>query len=78
MGNNPQNGQEILRRMLAKLLIKWDGDFAVDDVSGVKLVPELVRKAREVEMAFFEKMHVYDRVPVDHQQQTGGKIVGTR
>ena len=54
-GASPQNGQEIL---LAKLSPKDGSEFACDDASGVELVPELVRKARQTEMSFFEKMHV--------------------
>ena len=66
-GTNPQNGQELLRVMLAKLLMK-DGVFtATDDVSGVELKPELMKAARQGEMEFFSNMHVYDRVPREHR-----------
>ena len=48
------------------------------DVSEETLKPDLVRKARQVEMQFFDKMHVYDRVPRQHQLEHGGKVIGTR
>ena len=40
--------------------------------------PELVRKARAVELEYFETMRVYTRVPRDHQRQSGGKILRCR
>ena len=53
-------------------------EAAWDDVSNENLVPELVHQARAVEMEYFEKLGVYDRVPKSHQLTTGGKIIGIR
>ena len=52
--------------------------YAVDDVSGAVLDPEMVKQGREVEMTFFETMGVYGRVPRSEQAETGGKIIGTK
>ena len=68
----------MLRGMLAKLSTKDGITTATYDVSGVDLDPDLMAKARMVELQFFDKMHVYDRVPRDHQRKHGGKIIGTR
>ena len=78
LGENPQNGQSLLRGMLAKLSSKEGIDWATDDVSGVELNPEMVKEARRTEIKFFDDMHVYDRAPRDHQKQTGGKAIGVR
>lgn len=52
--------------------------MARDDVAGVKLVPELVKRARAEEMTYFKKPGVYEVVPRSHQKKTGGKVIGTR
>ena len=53
-------------------------EAARDDVSNAELVPKLVREARELEMDYFRKLGVYERVPRSHQVHTGGKIIGVR
>ena len=52
-------------------------EFAVDDVIGALLDPTMVHEGRATEMHFFDGMKVCDRVPMDEQLKTGGKIVGT-
>ena len=37
-----------------------------------------MKAARQAEMEFLFNMHVYDRVPSEHQRQHGGKVIGTR
>ena len=70
--------------MFAKLTKNDGWDVAWDDVSGVKLDADMVKNARRVKMDFFDRMHVYDRVPREHQQQNGGTwaftswLTGTR
>ena len=53
-------------------------EMAWDDVSNDNLVPTLVNAARAVEMEYFERLGVYERVPRSHQVHTGGKIIGVR
>ena len=53
-------------------------EYAVDDVTGVPLDPDLVLKARNVEMHFFKKMNVYTIVDASHQKMNGGKIIDVR
>lgn len=78
IGDNPQDGRDMLMQMMGKLSPKDGSDVAWDDVSNVQLDPSLVRKARQVEMYVFKNMHVYDRVPRDSQKETGGKVIGVR
>ena len=77
-GALPQNGIQILKAELDALTWKDGIAVAKDDVSGVELVPELVKAARAEEMAYFKKLGVYKIVPRSHQKRTGGKIIGTR
>ena len=53
-------------------------ETAWDDVTNAPLNPVLMRKAREVEMEYFERLGVYERVPRSHQVAIGGKIIGVR
>ena len=53
-------------------------EYAIDDVSGALLDPAMVHAGRATEMAFFEGMKVYERVPRAEQHKTGGKIIGTK
>ena len=78
IGDNPQDGRDMLHQMLGKLSQKDGSYMAWDDVSNVPLNPDLVKKARQVEMDFFKKMHVYDRVPRESQKKTGGKVIEVR
>ena len=48
---------------------------AWDDVNGVFLDADMVRAAREEEMAFFKKFGVYKRVHQSQVQATGGKMI---
>ena len=77
-GPRPQRGIEILREELDSLVFRDGIAVARDDVTGVELVPELVKQARSEEMAYFKKLGVYEVVPRDHQKKTGGKVIGTR
>ena len=52
LGRRQQDGRLRLRQELAKLAFSEGREWAQDDVSGVELDPDLVRKAREVEMTF--------------------------
>ena len=45
-----------------------------DDVSGEKLDPELVRKARAEEMKEFAKHKVYRKVPLEECLERTGKM----
>ena len=49
---------------------------AWDDVTNAKLFPDLVKKAREVEMGYFAKLGVYEYATHADQQQTLGRIIG--
>ena len=40
------------------------------------MVLELVHAARAVEMEYFHKLGVYEKVSRDHQAASGGKIIG--
>ena len=53
-------------------------ETAWDDVSDENLVPELVHAARALEMEYFHKLGVYEKVTRDHQVSTGGKRIGVR
>ena len=47
-------------------------------MSGSWLDPAAVTIGRDVEMTYFEKMQVYERVPRSDQLKTRGKIIGTK
>ena len=52
---------------------------AWDDVTNAQLLPELIKKAREVEMGYFTKLGVFEYAThAQQQQQTLGKIIGVR
>ena len=58
---------------------KWYEDFDfVDDVTGGKLNHKFAVQARKLEMEFFRRTKVYDKVPRWMAKQTGGKIITTR
>ena len=42
------------------------------------LVPELVHAARALEMEYFHQLGLYEKVPREHQVDTGGKTIGVR
>ena len=56
-----------------------DGTQATDDQSGEPLLPDLVRKARKEEMAYFRDMKVYDKVDLSEcLTATGKKPIAVR
>ena len=63
---------------LDALYVQHGVEYASDNVSGAWLDPAQVREGRDVEMAFFKGMEVYERVPRSEQTQTGGKRIGTK
>ena len=42
-----------------------DGTMAFDDQSGARLKPELMKRARRDEVAYFKEMDVYEKVPIE-------------
>ena len=68
----------MLNNAMSSLYAEAGVEYAVDDVSGALLDPELVHAGRATEMKFFNGMKVYDRVPRSDQARTGGKIIGTK
>ena len=60
------------------LPFKGGYEVAWDDVTNAELVPDLVKKAREVEMGYFAKSGVYEYATHADQQQTLGMIIGVR
>ena len=69
-------GVTLLKAEMDGLSFKGGYDSAWDNVSNSELVPKLVREARELEMDYFKKLGVYERVPRSHQVHTWGKIIG--
>ena len=67
------SGEDLLSGELGALMVHEGGEWACDDVSNAVLNPKLVREARELEMAYFDDMKVYDRVDRSVQQACGGK-----
>ena len=53
-------------------------ETAWDDVSNENSVPQFVHAARALEMEYFRKLGVYEKVTRDHQVRAGGKIIGVR
>ena len=53
-------------------------ETAWDDVTNENFVPELVHAARAVEMDYFNKPGVYEKVPRAHQIAREGKVIGVR
>ena len=60
------------------LAFKGGYEVAVDDVTNAELLPELIKKLREVEMGYSAKLGVYQYATPSQQQQTLGKIIGVR
>ena len=50
----------------------------IDDVSGRVLDHELAVKARKLEMDFFQKMRVYDKVPRAAATRDGCRVLSTK
>ena len=59
-------GVSLLKAEMDRLFFKGGYQAAWDDVSNAELVPKLVREARELEMEYFKKFGVYERVPRSH------------
>ena len=66
-----RGGDRMLKGCMSSLYSESGIEYAVDDVSGALLDPELVHKGRKTEMEFFAGMRVYDRVPREEQAKTG-------
>ena len=77
-GEKPQDGQTIWRDEIMGLMVRDGQTSAWDDVSEKYLDPDLVAKARQVELEYFRKLKVYTHVPRSHMKETGGKIIGVR
>ena len=77
-GTRPQHGVTLLQAEMSGLTYRGGYEAAWDDVSNAELVPALVKAARAVEMEYFERLGVYERVPRSHQVTTGGKVIGVR
>ena len=69
-----EGGVELMKAELMKLQMKNGKYWASDDVSGATLDPELVKKARQVELDYFRKMVVYRKV----KRPQGVKTIRTR
>ena len=67
-------GVEMLRKELYKLMQNNGKYWAVDDVSGADLVPSLVQDARQLEMDYFRRMGVYRKI----KRPPGIKTIKTR
>ena len=63
---------------MKRLSYKSGCETAWDDVNNENNVPELVHAARALEMEYFHKLGVYEKVTRDHQVSIGGKIIGVR
>ena len=77
-GPSPQCGIDTLKAELDALSFKDGVAYARDDVTGTVPLPELVVQTHLEEMTYIKKLGVYKVAPRAHQQQYGGKIIGTR
>ena len=77
-GVRPQRGVEVLKEAMYALVCKNTMWTAWDDVTNVQLNVDDVKAARALEMQYFEKLGVYDRVDRSEIARTGGKLIGTR
>ena len=48
-------------------------DQAGDDYTGASLDAKKVKEARQFEMEYYDKMHVFDKVPIAHSCERTGK-----
>ena len=70
---------EIMTFTMKNEFMLLDGTVAYDDQSGARLKPELTRKARLEEIAYFRAMEVYEKVPIEEcWEQTGQAPIATR
>ena len=77
-GVRPQYGVTLFQAEMNGLSFKNGYETAWDDVSNEYLVPEFVHAARALEMEYFHKLGVYEKVSREDQMATGGKIIGVR
>ena len=70
----------MLQKEMDGLSFKGGYEVAWDYVTNAELIPDLVKKAREVEMGVFAKLGVYEYATHadQQQQQMLGKIIGVR
>ena len=68
----------MLQKEMDGLSFKGGNEMAWEDVTNAELLPDLVKKAREVEMGYFAKLGVYEYATHADQQMTLGKIIGVR
>jgi hypothetical protein len=71
-------GEVLLHNGMSALYAQNGVEYAIDDVSGALLDPTMVHAGRATEMALFEEIKVYERVPGAEQYKTGRKIIGTK
>ena len=77
-GVRPQCGTDILCKEMSGLAVRGGEEVAWDDVADAGLDPKEVKAARKVEMEYFDKLKVYDRVSRSDVLKTGGKLIGVR
>ena len=78
IGVRPQTGVQVLKEAMYGLVCRNSIWKAWDDVSNVELNVDDVKAARALEMKYFEKLGVYEKVSRSDQKRTGGKLIGTR
>ena len=49
-------------------------ETAWDDVSGAELDPKMVKAARQEEIEYVRKMHLYDKVPISECKRATGRM----
>ena len=76
-GLRPQDGIEVLKkemdslnREMHALSCKHGIEVASDDVTNQRLEPNLVKDARKLEMDYFERLGVYEKVDRSDQLRT--------
>ena len=74
--HDDQLGDDQITEEIFKLGIRGGQAWASDDVSGAVLDPVKVQEARNVEMDYFRKMVVYNKVP--RWQSNGHKVIRTK
>ena len=67
-----------MQKEMNGLSFKGGYEVAWDDVTNAEFLPDLVKKARAVEMGYFAKLGVYEYATHADQQQILGKIIGVR
>ena len=62
-GSRPHIGVTLLKAEMDGLSFRGGYEAAWDDVSTAVVIPKLVKEARGLEMDYFKKLGVYERVP---------------